>query len=98
MKRVVISAPAANDLRNIGDYIAADSPARARRFIAVLKERCFSLALHPFRGKPAPEVGLDVRMLIVGNYLILYRVQNEIVMIDRLVHGARDIAGLDDDL
>ncbi|MGX7703774.1 type II toxin-antitoxin system RelE/ParE family toxin [Methylobacterium sp. Gmos1] len=98
MRRVVISAPAARDLRDVGDYIATDSPVRARRFVAALKERCLSLAFHPFRGKPAPEIGLDVRMLVAGNYLILYRVQTEIVMIDRIIHGARDIAGLDDDL
>ncbi|UHC16380.1 type II toxin-antitoxin system RelE/ParE family toxin [Methylobacterium currus] len=75
MKRVVISAPAAQNLRDIGDYIATDSPARARRFVAAPKERRLRLALHPFRGKQAG-----------------------IVMIDRIIHGSRDIAGHDDDL
>ncbi|WP_164712174.1 type II toxin-antitoxin system RelE/ParE family toxin [Methylobacterium currus] len=98
MKRVVISAPAAQNLRDIGDYIATDSPARARRFVAAPKERRLRLALHPFRGKPARDTGLDVRMLIAGNDLILYRVQAGIVMIDRIIHGSRDIAGHDDDL
>ncbi|MGE7412989.1 type II toxin-antitoxin system RelE/ParE family toxin [Methylobacterium tarhaniae] len=58
MRRVVISAPAAKDLRDVGDYVATDSPARARRFVAALKERCLSLAFHPFRGKPAPRSAL----------------------------------------
>ncbi len=98
MRRVVISARAASDLEDIGDDIAADSPARARRFVDGLEERCLSLPLHPFRGKPAVEIGSDVRMLTVGNYLILYRIQTETVVIDRVVHGVRDRAGLDDDL
>lgn len=40
---VVLAPAAADDLEDIGDYIRADNPPAAARFIAALRERCSKL-------------------------------------------------------
>jgi plasmid stabilization system protein ParE len=38
-----------------------------------------------------PEIGADVRLATVGNYVILFRIRYDVVRIERLVHGGRDL-------
>ena len=38
-----------------------------------------------------PEIGPDARLVAVGRYVILYRLAGELVRIERVVHGARDL-------
>ena len=38
-----------------------------------------------------PEIGEDVRMAIVGCYVILFRTMAEAVRIERVVYGGRDL-------
>lgn len=40
---VVLAPAAADDLEEIVDYIRADNPAAAARFVAALRERCARL-------------------------------------------------------
>lgn len=48
----------------------------------------------PGRGTARPEIGEGARSIVVGNYLVLYRVGAEAVEIVRFVHGARDLGGV----
>jgi hypothetical protein len=43
---------------------------------------------------PRPELGPEARSIVVGRYLILYRVGPDSVDIVRIVHGAGDLAAL----
>ena len=45
--KVSFSQEALRDLRRIGDYIAADSPLRAREFVRDLRSRAMQLAKNP---------------------------------------------------
>jgi toxin ParE1/3/4 len=90
LKSVLVSLRAAADLREIGRFIAADDPRRARSFVAELRARCNDLRQMPLRGRPAPEIAPDVRILVFRAYLILYRVQSDRFLIDRVLHGARE--------
>jgi toxin ParE1/3/4 len=47
-------------------------------------------------GPERPEITPDARMLVEGDYLILYRVRPDGVDIVRIVHGARKLAELFD--
>lgn len=63
------------DVTSIGDWIAADNPARAETFIDELVERSHSLAQHPNRFPVAACVnGQDIRKLSHADYLIFYSV------------------------
>jgi toxin ParE1/3/4 len=94
---IVIFAPKArSDLDSIWLYVAAETPLAADRLIDRIHARCQNLAVHPRLGPARPEIAADARTLVEGDYLILYRVRAEDVDIVRVVHGAREIAGLFD--
>lgn len=90
MKRVVFSSKARADIVAIADFIAADNPSQARRFIAALQTRCAALALHPLQGRPASEIGEGARLLVFRSYVVLHRVVDDRVEIVRVLHGAQD--------
>lgn len=82
---------AANDLEEIADYIARDNPSRAVSFINELETHCHQIAelpeAYPLREDLAPKL----RIAFHKNYAILFRLLEDTVRIERIVHGARDI-------
>lgn len=94
MKRYHLSGPAQRDLREIRNYIAADSVTAAICFVDLLKTKCQRLAEFPGMGREREELGAGLRSFAVSNYLIFYRERNEGIEIVRVLHGARDIDSL----
>jgi toxin ParE1/3/4 len=90
LKPVVVSRRSRADLREIGDFSAADNRSRARSFVWELRSRCQALGRHPLMERRATEVAPGVRILMFGSYLILHRVFDGRISIDRVVHSARD--------
>jgi toxin ParE1/3/4 len=88
--RVRFTPKANSDLQSAVRYIAADSKRYARRWAASIRENCAKLGETPGLGAPKRELGPDVRMLVVGNYLIFYEIDENSVQILRIMHGARD--------
>ena len=43
-------------------------------------------------GRPAPEIAPEVRILVFRSYLILHRVHEDRILIDRVIHSARERA------
>jgi len=82
------------DLEAIGDYIAQDNPKRAVSFIREMRERIRAVGENPLIYRVRPEIGKDARMAVVGRYVILFRVAGEIVRIERVVYGGRDLLAL----
>lgn len=92
-----LSARALDDLTAIGDFIAQDNPARARSFVHELVARAKRIADQPRAAPLRPEIGENVRVVVTGAYLILYTHRdNGTVLVERVVHGARDLEGLDE--
>ena len=85
--------PAArDDLQAIADYIGQDNPTRALTFIGELREHCRKVADKPRLHRLREEFGPDVRSVVHGAYLILYTARDDgQVVIERVVHGARDL-------
>jgi toxin ParE1/3/4 len=94
MMRCIFAARAEADLEDIGDYIAEDNPLRARSFTIELRERCKRIADMPRAYPLRPEIASDIRALVMGNYVILYSAHADHVLIERIVHGARNIEEL----
>ena len=70
--RVVFSEASRHDLRAIIGFIAADSPARARSFLAELEQACVSLADKPLRFPLVPAYEARAyRRRPYGNYSII---------------------------
>jgi toxin ParE1/3/4 len=92
--RCVFSRLAEADLEAIGDYIAKDNPRRAVSFIRDLRDRCRAIVHYPRAAPLRPELGTGMRMVVFRDYLIFYRHSQGRVVIERVLHGARDIQGL----
>lgn len=90
--KVVITPGAEEDLDGLFGYIALDSPANARKFVAELRKRVRNLALMPRRCPRAPEDGMDglkIRHLIHGSYRIVFGIDGKTVVILQVLHGAQ---------
>ena len=88
---VVITEAAEADLEAIGDWIAADNPARAVTFVLDLRDRCQTLADMPRSYPLIPRYEhLGVRRRSYRDYLIFYRIADERIEVLHVLHGARD--------
>ena len=92
--RVSLTAQAEEDLIAIWLAIAEKNPPAADRLLMLLDERIDSLVEYPDRGPPRPELGRDMRILVEGDYLVIYRAQKSGVTVVRVIHGARDLRRL----
>lgn len=91
MRRLEFSPEATADLADIGGYIARDDPQRARSFVDELEARCAGLIEYPDTGRSRPELAPHLRSKPHGHYLIFYTPGPEVVRIERILHGARDV-------
>jgi toxin ParE1/3/4 len=92
--RVQLSRFVESDLEIIADYIAQDNPARAITFIRELREKLREIGKGPFHCQLRPEIGEGARVAVIGQYVILFRVIDQIVRIERIVYGGRDLPAL----
>jgi toxin ParE1/3/4 len=88
--RIVWSSRAAQDLNSIIDYIAADSPAYAGIVLKKIVNQTRILARFPQAGRKVPEFDDEsLRELVVYSYRIIYRLQEDEVLIASAIHGKR---------
>ena len=97
MTPVIFSEKAENDLEQIGDFIAQDSPARALSFIRGLRESCRKRGQFPESCRRCPELEQNVRIMPHSNYVVLYQIADDHVFVARILHGARDIMAILDE-
>lgn len=91
MAVVTFSPKSRQDLVDIGDHIAKDSRATARRFVGKLMEQCQRIGHAPLAYTGREELAPGLRMAPMGRYVIFFRVLGDVVRIERVLHGARDI-------
>jgi toxin ParE1/3/4 len=89
--RFELSPSVEPDLEEIGDWIAKDNPSRAVSFIREIREAFRKLAASPLLYQLRPEVGVDARLAVVGNYVILFWIDGDLVRIERVVFGGRNL-------
>jgi plasmid stabilization system protein ParE len=92
-RKVVWSAPAADDLVAAVEFIARDSEAFAATLARRVCEAGDSLAEFSERGRPFPDPAFPrLRELIIGPYRLVYEVEPERVVIHGVLHGSRDVS------
>ena len=89
--QVEFAGAAEADLEAIADYIGRDNPKRAAAFIRELAARCRRIACQPRAFTLREEFGAGIRTVAHGSYLILYAERDGKLVIERIVHGARDL-------
>jgi plasmid stabilization system protein ParE len=89
--KVSFAVEARNDLRDISDVIATDSPRRAITFARDLVAAAKTIADTPLGYPQVPGYEAQgLRRRVFGPYLIFYRIEDERVDVLRILHGARD--------
>lgn len=91
MAAVTFSPKSRQDLLDIGDYIAKDSRANARRFVAELIEQCRRIGNAPMGYVGREDLAPGLRLAAVERYVIFFRVIDNTVRIERVLHGARNL-------
>lgn len=90
--RITISDVAESELEAIGNFIAVDNPTRADSFVLELLDHCQKLAEQPLRYPLISGLEqLGLRRCPYKAYLILYAVDDDVIEIVHILHGARDI-------
>jgi toxin ParE1/3/4 len=95
--KIAWSRLARNDLQEIADFIAIDSPNTATTYIELIEARCSRLADFPAPGR---KYNSRYRTLVCSNHIMLYRHDksaNEI-QIAAVVDGRRDYSRLFNEL
>lgn len=82
------------DLEEIGDFIALDNPARAVSFVQEIRERFRVIADTPLIFRLRPEIGEDARLASHGRYVILFRIDIDVVRVERVTFGGRELPDL----
>jgi len=90
-RRVRVRPLAEDDLANVWAYIATDDVDMADQFIDLLTSKFDMIANQPGIGKACPELAEDLRRNVVGNYLIFYSPDKNGIVIERVLHGARNL-------
>lgn len=94
MRELLVSRAAEADLLEIWSYYFENSGQAADRVVDEITEKYDLLLEFPFMGRRRMEFGSGYRSLAVGNYVIFYRVSDKMLEISRVLHGARDLAGV----
>jgi toxin ParE1/3/4 len=92
-----VSPEAEADLDGIWVYIATESGSLdiADRFVDSLTDRFFLLSTNPYIGRRRDEdLRPGLRSFPVGEYVIIYRIDDEEVVILHVVRGSRNIEAL----
>ncbi len=92
--KAILSPAAESDLEAIGDYIAMDNPRRAVSFIREMRARFEGIAAAPRSAPLRENIGPGIRVAPHGSYLIFYRIADDGIRIERVLHGARDLRRL----
>jgi toxin ParE1/3/4 len=95
--RLRLSPHVPGDLEEITDFIALDSPRKALGLLRALRSKMNEIARQSKLYQLRPEIGADARLACVGHYVILFRIRQKTVRIERVLHGGRDLIRLLDE-
>jgi toxin ParE1/3/4 len=95
MREILVRPQAADDLREIWNYIAGDNLAAANRILDELISATDGLAATPGKGHSRAGVKIpDLWFWAVHPYVIAYRYDDKTLTVVRVVHGRRNFRRL----
>lgn len=99
MTRLELGPFARADVDALAAYLEHEaSPAFAQRTVNRILDRLLVLEDNPLLGVARPELGESRRCFLIRPYVAIYEPTPTIVMVLRIVHGARDLPTLLADL
>jgi toxin ParE1/3/4 len=97
IKQHRLAPEAADELEHIWFFIATKSESFeiADRITETITDRFKLLALNPYLGRRRDhDLRTGLRSFPVGDYLIIYRIEGDTVLILHVIHGSRRIEAL----
>ena len=92
MTRLVFAPQAIEDIRDVrANLIERAGQLIADKYTEQFRSAFERLVAHPRSGSPRPRFGRNVRVPIGRPYIVIYRAQDDDVVILRVVHGHRKI-------
>jgi toxin ParE1/3/4 len=90
-----VAPQARAELRNIWSYIVNESGnvAAADGVVDAITERFYLLSQYPRMGRSRDDLRPGLRSFPVGQYVIIYTIEDEDVEILHVFHGRQDIEG-----
>ena len=93
--RIKYTPAAIADLQELKDYISKTlhNPKAAQRITKSIMDHCSQLKMHPQLGMSlAAKTGVetDLRYLVCEQYLTIYRVEDDLIMVARVLDGRTD--------
>jgi toxin ParE1/3/4 len=79
------------DLLQIYRYLAERNPAAAESLARDIDGKFKNLSRFPFIGRDRSTLAPGIRSIVTHPYVIFYKVEDERVVIARVLHGRRDI-------
>lgn len=90
MARLTWTPQALDDIEAICEFIAKDAPRYAQIFVTQVFSSTERIKAFPMSGRIVPEVGQqNIREIILGNYRIIYRIQDQEIQVLTVYHSAR---------
>lgn len=92
---------AEQDLQDIVAFVAADKLPAAVALADRIENDLQRLVRHPYLGKvPNDErlATMGYRVLVIENYLVFYKIRGRTVLVHHILHGARDLPSLLEDV
>ena len=87
--------PAVDDLRDIAQYIAADSQSAAGAFVDRVDKAVRQLGRHPLSGRIVPELQRHnisrYRELILSPWRLFYRYEQDVAIVLAVIDGRRNV-------
>jgi len=87
--KIVWTEPARQDLRQVFEYIAEDSPKAASKLLSVIKECAVLLQDNPLIGRIGRVDGTRELVIPGTRYILPYRLKKDQIQILAVFHGAR---------
>ena len=95
MSRILWSKPAVNDLQDIGEHIAQDSPGAAISFLGRVDEAVKALGSQPRLGRVVPELERQnitrYREVVLSPWRLFYREEKGQVFVLAVIDGRRNV-------
>jgi len=89
-----LSRRANQDLIDLAKYVARDNPVAAANLLERLEGACQQLADSPSLSFPVDGAAKGLLIWPVAKYVIIYRIEVDMISVLRIVHGARDLGRL----
>ena len=96
MRRVCWTPSAGSDLVELAHWIGVVNhrPLAADRFVDRIRMTCDRYAAAPELGELRNDLGEEIRLFPVGDYIVVYRPVSMGIEVIRVIHGSRDYPAL----